>query len=139
MEQLRYRLTSGRLVERNEVNMHHVFFERRLYRSAEEKQFRCLGGLALMMHIPVHRELHADVKQPPKPCPDLRGQIREFANSIYDEEYEAFYRIAHFIGDVANTSRNQQIADQAYDIFLNLGQQSTYIQEGRVEEVYGER
>jgi len=137
MDTLRYRLTSGRLVERNEVNSHHIFFERRLYRSDEEKQFRSLGGLVLDMHIPVHRELHADVEQPPKPCRDLREQIRDFTHDMYDEQYEAFYRIAHFIGDVANTSRNQLIADQAYDIYQNLGLQSTYIQEGRVAEVYG--
>ena len=137
MDVLRYRLADGRYAPRNAVNRHHTIFEKRWYRTHQEQVFRNLSGLVLPLHIQAHEELHAQVAPPPKPSRPFMEQIAEFAHDVYEQDdYEAFYRIAHFIGDVANSSWSPERADEAFRIHENFMQQSQFIEAGRVEPVH---
>lgn len=128
---MRYRLQDGTYAPHRDVNNHHVFFEKRWYKSQAEHRFRNLGGLVLPMHIPVHDELHANVPPPPKPTPAFREQITEYAHGDYhDGQLEAFFNIAHFIGDVANTSWSTERAQEAYTLHENLMAQAEFIVKG---------
>lgn len=132
---MRYRLADGTFAPNRDVNNHHVFFEKRWYRTQAEHRFRNLGGLVIPMHIPVHDDLHARVRPPLKPSPELREQVTEFAHDFYGDPYEGFEQIATFLGDIANSSWSQERAVEAYLIHDNLIQQQPFIEKGHAEPV----
>jgi hypothetical protein len=131
----RWRTVTGEMVSENRVDLHHVFFCRNKYKSPQEKQFRQLGGLVLPILITVHRELHGEIAPPPKPSHNLMNLIGEYSNNDYHDTYEAFSEIAWYIGDLANSATNQQLAEEAFAIHQNLVDQSAYIAEGRITNV----
>lgn len=136
MSASRYLSSDGRQLRRHEFNNHHCFFNAKWYRPGEEQRFRNMGGLVLPMLKSAHDDLHANIQPPPKPSKQLREQIAEFTCGTYEaDEYAQFYRIAHFIGDVANSSWSPERADEAFHIHENLMEQSEYIEIGRVTEL----
>lgn len=135
---MRYRLTDGTYAPNRDVNNHHVFFEKRWYKSQVEHRFRNLGGLVLPMHVPPHNDLHANIPPPPKPSKQLMERVINFSHDMYGSDaYDEFTQITHFIGDVANSSWSPERADEAFRIHENLVAQSTYIELGRAVEVVG--
>lgn len=130
---------NGDVVGRHQVNRHHIFYPNRLYEPGAEQRFRSLGGLILPLHIPEHNTLHQRVDPPQKPSRQLREQIEEFACGVYESDvYAEFEKIAHFIGDIANSSWSDERATEAYHLHGNLVAQSGYILKGQVEEVWSE-
>lgn len=49
-----------------ENSRHHVWFERKDYKTKNEKSFRNLGGFVIVMEHEAHRQLHFNVDPPPK-------------------------------------------------------------------------
>ena len=60
-----------------ERNNHHVWHERKWYKSRLDKRFRSYGGFVINMAIPDHQELHAHVRPPIKPAPWLMEVVLE--------------------------------------------------------------
>lgn len=136
MPTLRYRLSDGAIVPRQQVNRHHPFWEKGWYTPKEDRDFRSIGGLVIPLWIPVHDDIHSNVLPPPKPSKRLQEQVAEYQRSLEGDVYDQFYQIAHFIGNVANTAWSDEKAHEALAINENLIAQSTYIERGRVEPVY---
>jgi hypothetical protein len=134
----RFVTQTGEIIPRHRTSLHHVFWEAKLYQTSREQLFRNLGGLVLPLQNTYHNKtdnaLHANVEPPPKPSEGLMKKVIEFNHSEYRfTDYDEFYRIAHFIGDIANSSHSPRVADEAFAIHENLMQQSEYIELGRVE------
>lgn len=69
------------------INKHHVWFERRDYRTSLDKRFRRYGGFVVPTLVEVHNELHAQVRPPLKPSPDLmRATLAHLAD--FDGNHE---------------------------------------------------
>lgn len=54
-----------------EFNRHHVWHERKWYRSGLDKDFRTYPGFVITMPVQDHKELHAAINPPIKPSPML--------------------------------------------------------------------
>lgn len=68
-------------------NNHHVFFERRDYKTPTERRVRNLGAFIIRANAVDHRELHANVPPPPKPDHDQLCDLYNFMQErIYDVE-----------------------------------------------------
>lgn len=133
---MKYRGENGIVMPKSNTSLHHVFWEARNYRPGEEQRFRNMSGLVLRMTNETHNNLHAETFPPLKPSKGLREQIAEFSCGTYEsDEYAQFYRIAHFIGDVANSSWSSERADEAFHIHENLMEQAPFIEQGRVTEL----
>ncbi len=131
----RYRLTDGSVVKKNAVNRHHVMHYARWYQTPTERLFRNIEGLVLPLYVPEHNELHANVPPPLKPTRPLMEQVTEYAHELYDDPYEQFNKLVHFIGDIANSSWSCERADEAFRLHENLIAQAGYIELGRVEHL----
>lgn len=133
MPRLRYQLTNGNTVGERDVNVHHCLWPKRTYELEGLRAFRNLPGFVLPLHIPEHNALHTAIDPPALPGEWLREEIAEFADSVYEtDDYAAFEKIAHHIGDVANRSLSPQLAQEAFDLHANFYRQQEFIDAGRV-------
>ena len=66
-------------------NNHHVWHERRNYKSPIEQRVRNLGAFVIRANAIDHRELHANVPPPPKPDPE---QLHDLYQFMQDHTYE---------------------------------------------------
>lgn len=66
-------------------NSHHVFFEKRNYKTPIEQRVRNLGAFVIYTDIVDHRELHANVPPPPKPDHE---QLHDLYNFMQEHTYE---------------------------------------------------
>lgn len=69
-------------MERGGVNNHHVFWQRRWYKTPLEKVLRSHRGLVIPLFEPVHNELHAQLLPPPKPSSRMIMGALEFLETL---------------------------------------------------------
>lgn len=113
-------------MESLDVDNHHVFWQRKWYRTPLEKVLRSHRGLVVPLHRGVHKELHAEVLPPPKPKSFLIMGALEFLESVpittLDNPPELCTALSeHFLG---------QDGKMAQKIGENLVAQQVYIAEG---------
>lgn len=65
-------------------NRHHVYSERRWYRTPLERYVRSHFGMLVPMYVQVHKELHANVPPPPKPNQRLLLMTAKFLDDLPD-------------------------------------------------------
>ncbi len=63
-------------------NLHHVFWERRAYKTPIEKLARNLGGLVIRVDIDNHNELHAVLPPPPKPPHEVLSDLVVYMREV---------------------------------------------------------
>lgn len=68
-----------------DVNRHHIWYERKNYFTVSEKTLRNLGGFALDIYAPAHRLLHAQMKPMVKPSRYMIDDIIDVAKTIDNE------------------------------------------------------
>lgn len=133
----RYLTRDGAEVSCRQTSLHHCFWENNSYRPGAEQRFRNMSGFVLRLTNEVHQDLHAETFPPPKPSKQLREQIQDYSCMLYESNvYDEFYKLVHFIGDVANSSWSPERADEAFRIHENLISQSAYVELGKVSPVY---
>ncbi len=133
----RYLTRDGAEVSCRQTSLHHIWWIDKDYRPGAEQRFRNMSGFVLRLTNEVHQDLHAETFPPPKPSKQLREQIQDYSCMLYESNvYDEFYRLAQFIGDVANTSWSAERADEAFRIHENLVEQAAYVELGKVSPVY---
>ena len=60
------------------MNNHHVWFERKHYKTPIERHVRNMGAFIIRANAIDHRELHANVLPPPKPDHDQLNDLYQF-------------------------------------------------------------
>ena len=79
-----------------DTNKHHIWFERRRYRSPLDKQFRQYGGFVVPTLVEVHNELHAQVRPPLKPSPDLMRAVLSHLGEFDGDHEKILYDTVEF-------------------------------------------
>lgn len=132
-----YRLPHGEEIPDSLADNHHVIYYKRWYKTTHEKFYRNMSGLVLPMYNPVHKDLHANVPPPLKTTTEFMLNIIDYALTDIEEKepYPRFLEIVKYIGDVANTSWNEQRVDEATRLYNNLEQQNDYLKQGVVERI----
>lgn len=65
-----------------ETNRHHVFFQRRKYKTGAERRLRNNPAFVIPMDVGIHQDLHANVVTPPKPDASLiHGILNNLENN----------------------------------------------------------
>lgn len=107
-----YLTEDGRKLFKPETNKHHLFWRRDSYKTPVERKFRDVKGLVLRMTITEHKELHANVKPPYKPNPDLMRDVIQFGKGLEDNLYfDRYLKIADYLIDVVKTGKDQNAHD----------------------------
>ena len=128
-----WELPDGRVLYKAEVSRHHVFFERRDYKTRLETLYRNMGGAVLLMGNQVHHDLHHEVPAPPKPNHHLMADIYQHARLLdYDTQYEVFEQIVDYVGIIAAGEQCQQNVHDANLLHENLVAQASFIEAGQV-------
>jgi hypothetical protein len=109
-------------------NTHHVFFERRWYKTPLERKLRQHRGFVIPMEVSNHSELHANVAPPEKPnfqqTQQLLQDIGEF--QIGRGRLYCVYYAIEFFNIMANSS-SEAMSVNAQSIANNLEFQTAYL------------
>jgi hypothetical protein len=110
------------------TNNHHVFSERRWYKSPLERKLRQHKGFVIPMEVLAHSELHANLPPPEKPnfqqSQQLLQDIGEFQLGR-GRLYCVYYAIEFF--NVMSNSSSEAMAQNALEIAGNLESQVSYM------------
>lgn len=68
-----------------DINKHHLWFERKNYYTPTDKKLRSLGGFVLDIYAPAHRLLHAQMKPMVKPPRFIQDDIIDLSHGIHQE------------------------------------------------------
>lgn len=68
-----------------DINRHHIWFNRKNFYTPSDKKLRNLGGFALDIYAPAHRLLHAQMKPMVKPTRWIADMIIDFAESVHQD------------------------------------------------------
>ena len=60
------------------MNKHHVWFERKNYKTPIERQVRNMGAFIIRVNAVDHQELHVAVPPPPKPSHEQLHDLHQF-------------------------------------------------------------
>lgn len=131
MQRPLYLTTDGREISKLGTSRHHTLFNRCDYKTPLEKRFRESAGMVLRLEQTVHRELHEEIKPPPKPSHEFMGMLIEFKKGIPSHDpYEMFEYVVEYVGGVS-CSQNAH-AVEAGKLFDNFAQQQHFINLGKV-------
>jgi hypothetical protein len=111
---------------RDGTSKHHVWWERRDYKSSIEKRFRNHAGLVIPLNNDVHKFLHLVVPAPPKPMKEEIVECIQFMKDRdewphLDNPYWAMEACMQYF--VYRGADQPQHEERAHDIRHNLAQQ----------------
>lgn len=70
-----------------EVNTHHVFYQKALYKKRYEKHFRNTPGLVVPTAVAPHNYLHSVLFEgPPKPTRDEMGDLIDYLDDVHPSQ-----------------------------------------------------
>jgi hypothetical protein len=123
----------GRVLYRAEISKHHIAHERRDYKTSQERKYRQMGGMVLLLGNQVHADLHRQVCPPPKPNEYLMADIYQHARlQDYEDSYDLFKQITNYVGMVAEGGQCQENVHDANLLHQNLIAQAGFIELGRL-------
>lgn len=80
-----------------ERNRHHVWHERKWYQSTLDKQFRQYSGFVVLTPVETHNNLHAVIKPPLKPHPELMRAILDHLGRFEGDHEQTLRDTVDFI------------------------------------------
>lgn len=138
MERLIWQTPDGRTLHKAHVDDHHIFWERKAYRTRLERLVRGMGGAVLRLDRQAHQDLHHELPPPPKPNFHLMSAIYHHARTPgYETQYDLFHQIVDYVGLVATTSQNQLHVEDASLLHAHLLGQTVFIEQGRLTPLEG--
>lgn len=67
------------------LNIHHLFYQKALYRNSRERRFRNTVGLQIPTTVPVHNRLHRELFDgPPKPTKNEMGDCIDYMDGAHE-------------------------------------------------------
>lgn len=129
-----------------ELNVHHAFYHRALYRKKHEREFRNFHGFQIPTQVAVHNRLHHELfLGPPKPTKQEMSDCLDFVKEAHEsfkterfwgvEAAMKYFIIAEFDNE-ADTERYRATRLHLAHQIGALSRKSTGIELPSVEELY---
>jgi len=135
-----YQLPDGEVLSRRQTNRHHIIFPEQRYKGRLERfEYRELSGFIIRMSIPIHKELHANVRPPIKPSNNTIRAIIAYSQLLdaSSSPYENFLDIKSYVNHLSEYAKSDRIREESNKLHFSLTEQDYFISQGRVDEYYG--